>query len=49
MDNKTAFWLALIIVLVLLVDTLYFDQVFIVFLGKQLARVSEWIAFWHEL
>jgi len=48
MDNKTAFWLALIIVCIIAADIFYFEWGLLVFLGQQVARASTWMAFWHK-
>lgn len=48
MDNRTAFWLALIIVCIFAADHFYFHWGLAVFIGQQIARVSEWLAFWHK-
>jgi len=49
MDNKTAFWLALIIVCILASDIFYFEWDILLFLGQQVARASSWLAFWRKL
>jgi hypothetical protein len=48
MDNKTAFWLALIIVCIFLADVFYFDWGLLLTIGKLVARASSWLAFWHK-
>jgi len=49
MDNKTAFWLAFIIVCILAADIFYFEWDLFLFMGRQVARASNWLAFWRRL
>lgn len=47
MTNKTALVLALVIVGVIAVDMWYYGTEHIVFLGKKLFELIEWMAFWR--
>lgn len=47
MDNRTAFFLALVIVGFFVADHFYFEWGLPVILGKLLANLSEWMAFWR--
>jgi len=47
MDNKTAFWLALCIILFFAVDHFYLEWGVPLLLGKLVASLSEWLAFWR--
>jgi len=49
MDNKTAFWMALIIVCIFAADILYFEWDLMVILGKLTASASNWLAFWRRI
>ncbi|KEJ90245.1 hypothetical protein [Sulfitobacter donghicola] len=47
MTNRIALVLGLIIVCALVLDYVYFGTEHIVFLGKKLAELIEWLAFWR--
>lgn len=47
MDNKTALVLAVLIISVVAADLLYFSWDLHIFLGRQLLRIVEWLAFWR--
>ncbi len=47
MDNKTAFTLALALVVIFAADHFYFDWGLPTIFGKLLASFSEWLAFWR--
>ena len=47
MDNKTAFWLALAILLLFAADYLFFGWGLPLAVGKLIAQLSEWLAFWR--
>lgn len=47
MTNKLALYLGLIIVAALVVDVALFGTGHLIFLGKKLAQLIEWIAFWR--
>jgi len=49
MDNKTAFWMALIIVGIFAADVLYFEWGLMLNIAKLLARASDWLAFWRRI
>ena len=47
MDNKTALFLALAILALFAADYFYFDWGLPLTIGKLLASLSEWMAFWR--
>lgn len=47
MTNRSAFILGLIIVVAIVVDVTLYGSDNLVFLGKKLAELLEWIAFWR--
>lgn len=47
MTNKIAFWLALIIIAVFLLDAFAFSGEMPVFLGKKIFEFLDWLAFWR--
>lgn len=47
MTNKLAIIFAIIIIAIFLADQFYFDWNLPVMLGKKLARLTEYIAFWR--
>lgn len=47
MTNKLAIWLGLILIATITIDLVFFGPVHIVFLGKRLFELLEWIAFWR--
>ncbi len=47
MDNKTAFFLALAIIAVFVADHFYLGWDLPLILGRLIASLSEWIAFWR--
>lgn len=47
MTNTVALWLGLIITAALVVDVALVGSEHIVFLGKKLAALIEWMAFWR--
>jgi len=47
MTDRIAIWLALIVIAVFAVDAFAFDGQLPVFLGKKMADLLEWIAFWR--
>jgi hypothetical protein len=47
MSNRTSFVFGLIIVGLILIDLYFFGTLHMVFLGKKMAELIEWIAFWR--
>lgn len=47
MSNRTSLVLALIIVALVLLDLTFFGTEHLIFLGKKLADLIDWIAFWR--
>jgi len=47
MDNGSALFLALAVVAVFVADATYFEWGLPVILGKLVADISNWIAFWR--
>ena len=47
MNNQTALAIAIVIISIFIADAVYFDWGLPVILGKLLARVTEWMAFWR--
>ena len=47
MDNRTAFWIAFLIICVFLADHYYFEWGLPATIGKIVADISEWLAFWR--
>ncbi len=47
MTNKIALWLGVLLVAALLVDVLVFGAEHLLFLGKELFDLVEWMAFWR--
>lgn len=47
MSNRTSLILALIIVGLVLLDLAFFGTEHVIFLGKKLADLIEWVAFWR--
>jgi len=47
MDNRTAFWLALAIILIFAADYVYFGWGLPLVLGRMIASLSDWLAFWR--
>lgn len=47
MDNKTAFFLALLILALFAADFFYFEWGLPLVFGKLVASLSEWLAFWR--
>jgi hypothetical protein len=47
MTDRIALWLAALVIAVFAADALWFHWDLPVFLGRELARTSEWIAFWR--
>ena len=47
MTNRSAFILGLIIVVAIAVDVSLYGSDHLVFLGKKLAELLEWLAFWR--
>ena len=47
MTDKIALWLAVVVVALFAVDVLFHGGATTVFLGKELMRLSEYIAFWR--
>jgi hypothetical protein len=47
MTNRSAFILALILIAAITVDVMIYGSEHIVFLGKKLADLLEWMAFWR--
>ena len=48
MDNKTALFLAIVIVGVFLADHFYFHWELAIFIYHQLTRFTDWMAFWRD-
>lgn len=47
MTNTIAFFLALLIIGAVAADVMVYGSDHIVFLGKKLAKLIEWLAFWR--
>ncbi len=47
MTNRIAFVLALFLIAALVTDIFYFGTEHVIFLGKKLFELIEWIAFWR--
>ena len=47
MTNTIAFWLAALILAALAVDVFVFGTEHLIFLGKKLLALIEWLAFWR--
>ena len=47
MDNRTALYLAAIVIGIFVADALYFEWGLFTVLGRLLASFSEWLAFWR--
>ncbi|MBU2962193.1 hypothetical protein KO516_15505 [Citreicella sp. C3M06] len=47
MTNRIAIWLALLIVALLALDTWFFGSDHILFLGRKLFALLDWVAFWR--
>ncbi len=47
MTNKIAIWLGGVILVLLTADIILFGDDHLVFLGKKLADLIEWMAFWR--
>lgn len=47
MNNQTALAIAIVIISIFIADAVFFDWDLPVILGKLLARVTEWMAFWR--
>jgi hypothetical protein len=45
--NRIALWLGLFLVLALIADTMYFGNEHLIYLGRKLSELIEWIAFWR--
>jgi len=46
-NNRAYFGIALVIVVALVLDWLVFDRAGLVFTGRQIWRLADWLAFWH--
>lgn len=49
MNNRTAFCIGLIIVVVHFADVYHFEWYIAEFLGKKLIKLIDWLAFWRDL
>ncbi|QFT60215.1 hypothetical protein FIU94_15415 [Sulfitobacter sp. THAF37] len=47
MTNRIALFLGLVIVAALLADVVYFGTEHLIYLGKKLFDLIEWMAFWR--
>jgi len=47
MHNRAYFGIALVITIALVIDWLAFDSTGLVFTGRQLWRLVDWLAIWH--
>ncbi|MEO9895094.1 MAG: hypothetical protein ABJ370_10870 [Paracoccaceae bacterium] len=47
MNNTVAFVLGVFLVCAIAADAILFDATNLVFLGKKLAELIEWLAFWR--
>lgn len=47
MTNFSAFILGLFLVVIITVDVMLYGSDHIIFLGKKLAELLEWLAFWR--
>lgn len=47
MSNRTSFVLGLIIMGIVLSDLYFYGTEHVIFLGKKLAELIEWMAFWR--
>ncbi len=49
MDNKTAFWFAVIIMGIVAYDGIFNDWDLTFAIGKLLTRTTDWLAFWRRI
>ena len=47
MTNKLAIWLGLILIAAIVIDVLTYGPVHMVFLGKKMFELLDWVAFWR--
>ncbi|WP_420012017.1 hypothetical protein [Tateyamaria sp.] len=47
MTNRSAFILGLILVIAITVDVMLYGSDHVIFLGKKLTELLEWLAFWR--
>ena len=47
MTNRIAFVLGLILIIAIVLDVMLFGTEHLIFLGKKLFELMEWIAFWR--
>ncbi|MGR3759576.1 hypothetical protein ACUXV3_05520 [Roseobacteraceae bacterium NS-SX3] len=47
MTNRIAIWFGLLLVAALAIDTWLYGTTHLVFLGKRLFELIDWIAFWR--
>jgi len=47
MTNRSAFFLGLILVIAITIDVMLYGSDHVIFLGKKLTELLEWIAFWR--
>ncbi len=47
MNNRAYFGIAMVIIAALALDWLVFDSAGLIFSGRQLWRLADWIAFWR--
>ena len=47
MTNKIAIWLGLLIVGALTADVMFYGTEHLIFLGKRMMELIEWMAFWR--
>ncbi|MCC6007106.1 MAG: glyceraldehyde-3-phosphate dehydrogenase [Rhodobacteraceae bacterium] len=47
MDNRTALVLAVVLVAAAVADAVFNDADVLLFLARQIIRLSEWMAFWR--
>ena len=47
LDNRTAFWIAVLIIALLIADHFYLHWQLPTVVGRMVADLSEWLAFWR--
>ncbi|WP_194269238.1 hypothetical protein [Tritonibacter litoralis] len=47
MTHKIAVWLGSIILIALVTDVILFGDVHLIFLGKKIFELTDWMAFWR--
>ncbi|MEE9453971.1 MAG: hypothetical protein V3V13_06275 [Paracoccaceae bacterium] len=49
MTNRVALSIAFVLICIFAADAYYFEWGLPAILGKLLARLSDWLAFWHDI